>query len=160
MKLTSTQLRRIIVEEISNTSAERISELIKTFIVDIRNIDPAVNFSDIEGTIARMMRRPAKISLTQRQAAAKKGLATRKDNEARMARWVAADDARREAHRADVEAALDKYAGKNPTARAALKAAAQKIVSDTTDMSGSVDAAPIMDLVTAIEKAASRAKFR
>jgi hypothetical protein len=82
MRLSANQLRKIINEEAKNILREsasdpQIAALMTQFVADVRAVDPAINFGELEDALRKAFRRPAKVDPAARSAAAKKGAATR-----------------------------------------------------------------------------------
>jgi hypothetical protein len=96
MKITSTQLRRIIKEEARKVIGEassadpQIAALMKKFVVDVRAVDPSMNFGDLEDALRKTFRRPAKpLSPAARSAASAKAAETRAASKAAAERGTA-----------------------------------------------------------------------
>lgn len=98
MKITATQLRKIIKEEAhkiveasGDSQNPEISSLVKQFVDSVRSVDPSINFGDLEYEIKSAFRRPsAPLSPEARAAATKKAAGTRaasKDAAARMSTY-------------------------------------------------------------------------
>jgi hypothetical protein len=108
MKLKISQLRSIIKEEANtvlseseNVQRDMIKHLMEKFVEDVRKVDPAINFGNIEGDLARAFRRPARqLTPDQRAAATKKAAATRAANKDVDARMLAKMDTDRDARKA------------------------------------------------------------
>ena len=96
MKLTQSQLRKIIKEEARKVIGEassadpQIAALMKKFVDDVRAVDPSTNFGDLEDALRKTFRRPSKpLSPAARASATAKAAETRAASKAAADRGAA-----------------------------------------------------------------------